>query len=123
KDGVRGFRVTAGGGTSTMTRTGALLEPFVPASEIFNVAEAIVRVYHKLGDYQHKARNRMKWLIKSIGWDRFVEEYRHELTAFRGEGGATLPFDPQNPPVEVAPDWQRVEPPSVLDIITRVSKP
>ncbi len=123
KDGVRGFRVTVGGGTSTMTRTGALLEPFVPASEIFNVAEAIVRVYHKLGDYQHKARNRMKWLIKSIGWDRFVEEYRHELTAFRGEGGATLPFDPQNPAVEVAPDWQRAEPPSVLDIITRVSKP
>ena len=123
KDGVRGFRVTVGGGTSTMTRTGALLEPFIPASEMFNVAEAIVRVYHKHGDYQHKARNRMKWLIKTMGWDRFVEEYRHELTAFRGEGGATLPFDPQNPPVDVAPDWQRAEPPSVLDIITRVSKP
>jgi sulfite reductase (NADPH) hemoprotein beta-component len=123
KDGVRGFRVTAGGGTSTMTRSGALLEPFIPASEMFNVAEAIVRVYHKHGDYQHKARNRMKWLIKTMGWDRFVEEYRHELTLFRGEGGATLPFDPQNPPVEVAPDWQRTEPPSVLDIITRVSKP
>ena len=29
----------------------------------------------------------------------------------------------QNPPVEVAPDWQRAEPPSVLDIITRVSRP
>jgi sulfite reductase (NADPH) hemoprotein beta-component len=123
KDGVRGFRVTAGGGTSTMTRSGALLEPFIPASEMFNVAEAIVRVYHKHGDYQHKARNRMKWLIKTMGWDRFVEEYRHELTLFRGEGGATLPFDPQNPPVEVAPDWQRTEPPTVLDIITRVSKP
>ena len=123
KDGVRGFRVTVGGGTSTMTRTGALLEPFIPASEMFNVAEAIVRVYHKHGDYQHKARNRMKWLIKSMGWDRFVEEYRHELAAFRGEGGATLPFDPQNPPVDVAPDWPRAEPPSVLDIITRVSRP
>jgi sulfite reductase (ferredoxin) len=123
KDGVRGFRVTVAGGTSTMARSGALLEPFIPASEMFNTAEAIVRVYHKHGDYQHKARNRIKWLVKTMGWDRFVEEYRHELTAFRGEGGAALPFDPQNPPVEVAPDWQRPEPPSVLDIITRVSKP
>ena len=105
KDGVRGFRVTVGGGTATMTRNGALLEPFIPASEMFNVAEAIVRVYHRHGDYQHKQRNRMKFLIKTMGWDRFVEEYRHELAAFRGEGGATLPFDPQNPPVEVAPDW------------------
>ena len=123
KDGVRGFRVTVGGGTATMTRNGALLEAFIPASEMFNIAEAIVRVYHRHGDYQHKQRNRMKFLIKTMGWDRFVEEYRHELAAFRGEGGATLPFDPQNPPVEVAPDWTRAEPPTVLDILTRVSKP
>ena len=123
KDGVRGFRVTVAGGTSTMAKSGALLEPFVPATEMFNVAEAIVRVYHKHGDYQHKARNRMKWLVKSMGWERFVEEYRHELALFRGEGGATVPFDTQNPPVDVAPDWPRPEPPSVLDIITRVSKP
>jgi sulfite reductase (ferredoxin) len=123
EDGVRGFRVTVAGGTSTMTRTGALLEAFIPAAEMFNVAEAIVRVYHKHGDYQHKARNRMKWLIRSMGWERFVEEYKHELALFRGEGGATVPLDVQNPPVEVAPDWQRAEPPSVLDIITRVSKP
>ena len=88
KNGVRGFRVTVGGGTATMTRNGALIEPFIPASEMFNVAEAIVRVYHKHGDYQHKQRNRMKFLIKTMGWDRFVEEYSHELTAFRGEGGA-----------------------------------
>ena len=106
-----------------MTRNGALLEPFIPASEMFNVAEAIVRVYHKHGDYAHKQRNRMKFLIKTMGWDRFVEEYRHELALFRGAGGATVPLDTQNPPVEVAPDWQRAEPPSVLDIITRVSRP
>ena len=123
EDGVRGFRVTVAGGTSTMTRTGALLEPFIPASEMFNVAEAIVRVYHKHGDYQHKARNRMKWLIRSMGWERFVEEYRNELAQFRAEGGVTVPLDVQNPPVETAPDWQRPDPPSVLDIITRVSRP
>ena len=55
KDGVRGFRVTVGGGTATMTRNGALLEAFIPASEMFNVAEAIVRVYHKHGDYAAQA--------------------------------------------------------------------
>jgi sulfite reductase (NADPH) hemoprotein beta-component len=123
KDGVRGFRVTVAGGTSTMAKTGVLLEPFVPATEMFNVAEAIVRVYHKHGDYQHKARNRIKWMIKGMGWDRFVEEYRHELAIFRGAGGATVPFDTQNPPAETAPDWQRPEPPSVLEILSRVSKP
>ena len=38
---------------------------------MFNVAEAIVRVFHRLGDYKHKQRNRMKFLIKSLGWDGF----------------------------------------------------
>jgi hypothetical protein len=54
----------------------------------------------------------MKW-PSTMGWDRFVEEYRHEPIAFRGEGGAMLPFDPQNPAVEVA-RRQRAELPSVL---------
>ena len=63
---------------------------------MLNAAEAIVRVYHRLGDYQHKHKNRMKFLIKSIGWDRFKAEFESELAQFRAEGGATLPFDPEN---------------------------
>ena len=51
----------------------------------------------------------MKFLIKSIGWDRFREEFDAELDAFRAEGGAPLSFDPEHPPVEVAPDWPRAD--------------
>ncbi len=67
----RGFQVNVAGGTSTMARSGYLLYEFVPVSEMFNVAEAIVRVYHKHGDYAHKHKNRMKFLIRSLGWDRY----------------------------------------------------
>src|SRR5437870_12442372 len=50
----RGFRVTAGGGTSILATSGGLLHEFLPASEVFRVAEAVLRVFHRLGDYEHK---------------------------------------------------------------------
>src|SRR6266508_3991765 len=43
---VKGFRVTVGGGTSTVPTSGRELFDFLPADEILNVAEAVVRVFH-----------------------------------------------------------------------------
>jgi sulfite reductase beta subunit-like hemoprotein len=103
--GTRGFRITVAGGTSIMPRSGALLHDFLPAAEIFDVADAILRVYAALGDYQHKQRNRLKFLIKTLGWDRWLGEYRTSLAAVRAEPGRTFPFDPDDPPLEEAPEW------------------
>jgi sulfite reductase (NADPH) hemoprotein beta-component len=121
-DGVarRGFRVTVAGGTSTMARTGIVLYEFLPAAEIFNVAEGILRVFHRLGDYKHKQRNRLKFGVKALGWDGFRKEYEHELEAFRAEGGASLPFDPEAPPLEVAPEPSGRARPLLPDIVARV---
>src|SRR5579872_7444128 len=68
EDGARGFRVTVAGGTAIMCRTGLLLHEFVPTSEIYDVADAVLRVFAEFGDYQHKQRNRIKFLVKSLGW-------------------------------------------------------
>ena len=102
---ARGFRVTVAGGTSTLPRAGNVLFEFLPVGEMFNVAEAIIRVYHRLGDYKHKARNRLKFLVRSLGWDGFKAEFERELEAFRAEGGAPLPFEPEAPSEEPPPAW------------------
>ncbi|PYR01949.1 MAG: nitrite reductase, partial [Acidobacteria bacterium] len=73
-DGGRGFRVTAGGGTSIMVTNAGVLHDFLPASEILRVAEAVLRVFKRFGDYEHKQRNRMKFMIKQLGWTRWREE-------------------------------------------------
>ena len=99
----RGFTVTVAGGTATMPRAGHVLYEFLPVGEMFDVAEAIVRVFHRLGDYKHKQRNRLKFLVNSLGWEGFKAEFDRDLLAFRAEGGATLPFDPEQPPVEEVP--------------------
>jgi sulfite reductase (NADPH) hemoprotein beta-component len=54
---------------------------------MLNVAEAVIRVFHARGDYQHKQRNRMKFLIKSIGWDAFRAAFDDALAAIRAEAG------------------------------------
>jgi len=109
----RGFRVTVGGGTSNLCRAGSLLYDFLPAGEIFNVAEAVLRVFHRLGDREHKNRNRMKFLMKELGWEGWKAQFDEALAEFRAEGGARLPFDPERPPAEETPAWDRPSPPSV----------
>src|SRR5262245_36735524 len=94
-NGGRGFRVTAGGGTSILTRSGGVLHEFLPGSELLRVAEAVLRVFKRFGDYEHEQRNRMKFMIRELGWTRWREEYDRELTACRLQGAVpTLDIDP-----------------------------
>ena len=122
QDGVRGFRVYIGGGTATMTTAAAVLFDFLPADEMLNVAEAVIRVFHARGDYKHKQRNRMKFLIKSIGWDAWRAAFDDALSAVRAEGGRPLRFEDEPRSEESAPDWPRTTPPSIDDIVQRVEQ-
>jgi sulfite reductase (NADPH) hemoprotein beta-component len=119
--GRKGFRVLVGGGTSTMPVSGMELYAFLPVEEMFNVGEAIVRVFHKLGDYKHKARNRMKFLIKSLGWERWRQEFEQALADVEAEGGVPLPFQSDTVLEERAPGWDRPAPPSLDSVATRVT--
>jgi sulfite reductase beta subunit-like hemoprotein len=112
----RAFRVTAGGGTSILCTSGAVLFERLPASHILDVAEATLRVFHRLGDYKHRQRNRMKFLIRQMGWDAWKAEFDRSFAEVRAEGGAALPFDPERPPVERAPEGQRPQAPSVESV-------
>jgi sulfite reductase beta subunit-like hemoprotein len=114
-----GFRVTIGGGTATLCQAGWLLYEFLPAGQILNAAEAILRVFHKHGQRRSKANARMKYLVRKVGWEQWRKLYDQELEAFLKEGSASLPFDAKQPPVETAPDWPRPEAPSVSDIARR----
>ena len=118
-DGGRGFRVTAGGGTAIMVTNAGVLHEFLPASEVFRCAEAVLRVFRKFGDYEHKQRNRMKFMIKALGWVRWREEYERELTACRLRGDVpTLDLDP--PAAESRPDGAHDAAPTIGEIATRV---
>src|SRR5919108_3132288 len=82
QDGRKGFRVTIAGGTSIMPVSGYVLYEFLPVEEMLNAAEAVLRVFHKYGDYEHRQRNRMKFVVKQMGWETFRAKVMEELDVF-----------------------------------------
>ena len=127
QDGRRGFRVTVAGGTSIMPVSGYVLYEFMPVEDMFNVAEAVLRVFHKYGDYEHRQRNRLKFTVKALGWDGFRARYDEELAGFKAEGGAQLKLSTDALRSEEAPDWTPASAPSVDAVkkaaVTPVSGP
>jgi sulfite reductase beta subunit-like hemoprotein len=117
----RGFRVTAGGGTSTKPTSGGLLYEFLPAGEILAVAEAVLRVFHRLGNRKDKAKARMKFLIAELGWDGWKKEYESAFEEVRKEGAPSLPFDPEAAPAEEEPAWPRPPAPSLAKVAARAA--
>jgi sulfite reductase beta subunit-like hemoprotein len=115
RDGARGFRVTVGGGTAILPTPGRELFDFLPEGEILEVALALLRVFHRLGDYAHKQRNRLKFLIRTLGYEAFHEEFQKSLHEVREEGGVPLPLDTEDAPRE-SPVRGAVPPPSLLEV-------
>jgi sulfite reductase beta subunit-like hemoprotein len=122
-DGRRGFRVTVAGGTSILPVSGYVLCEFLPVEEMFNVAEAVVRVFHRFGDYKHPQRNRMKFVVKALGWDGYRARFDECLEEFRKDGGARLPFDPDGVRSETAPDWAPADAPTLQAVAATASTP
>lgn len=99
-----GFQVLAGGGLSTLRRSALVVEEFVPASELLEAADAVIRVFHRIGNRHNRAKARLKWAIDKIGPEAFLAEYRTERETIRNEGGVPLVLPPQpEPPVRRAP--------------------
>lgn len=90
-----GFQLLAGGGLSTLRRSALTVEDFVPASELLEAADAIVRVFHRIGNRHNRAKARLKWAIDKIGAEAFLAEYRAERDRIRAEGGVPLVLPPQ----------------------------
>jgi sulfite reductase beta subunit-like hemoprotein len=121
RDGARGFAVAVAGGTSSACTSGALLADFLPAGDVLTLAEAIVRVFHARGDRANKHRNRLKFLVRDLGFDAFRALVHEELARIHAEGAPRLPFDPERPPREEPPAAARPPAPAPAEIAARVA--
>jgi sulfite reductase beta subunit-like hemoprotein len=110
--GEKGFRVRAGGGTATLPVSAQVLADFLPAGDVLELSEAVIRVFHRLGDRVHRHANRMKYLVRKLGFDGFRAEVDAERAKVRAEGAPRLAFDPERPPEELAPVHARGAPPA-----------
>ncbi len=93
RDGVRGFRMVAGGGTSIMPRVAPTLYEFVGADdgEYLRVTEALMRVFDRQDWLRvNRARARIKVFVDRHGIDELRRRVEEEL---RGDWVAERDFD------------------------------
>ena len=70
-DAGRGFRVYVAGGLGSTPEMAHLWLDFVPERDLLAACEAIVRVYFRDGERKNRKKNRMKFLLRSLGEKEF----------------------------------------------------
>lgn len=71
KDNVRGFKIYLGGGLGPASFIGHLLEDFTPENQLLSTSMATIRLFDRHGNRENMARNRMRYLVQEMGWDKF----------------------------------------------------
>ena len=73
KDGTiqKGFKIFLGGGLGNRSFVGHQLEDFTPEEDLLYTSIAVMRIFDRLGDRKNLARNRMRYLVNDMGWEKF----------------------------------------------------
>ncbi|MCH2400024.1 MAG: nitrite/sulfite reductase, partial [Pirellulales bacterium] len=89
KNGIeqRGFETYVGGGLGAVPHQAKLFDEFLPVEELLPIAQAIARVFARLGEKRNRARARVKFLVAQLG----LEEFKRVVLEER----AKLPDDPR----------------------------
>jgi sulfite reductase (ferredoxin) len=78
----RGFEFYIGGGLGSVPQGAKLLDEWVPESELLPIAQAVARVFARLGEKENRQRARFKFVIQKLGiaeLRRLVAEERLKL--------------------------------------------
>ena len=68
---IRGFKIYLGGGLGAASFIGHLLEDFTPEYRLLATCMATIRLFDRHGNRENMARNRMRYLVHEMGWERF----------------------------------------------------
>ena len=78
KEGKRGFRVLLGGGIGSQPVGANEVFDFLQVERIIPFSEAVIRVFDRYGERNRRNKARLKFLIKEIGLEAFLELVRIE---------------------------------------------
>jgi len=67
----KGFKIFLGGGLGNKSFVGYQLEDFTPEEDLLYTSIAVVKIFDRLGDRKNLARNRMRYLVNDMGWEKF----------------------------------------------------
>ena len=106
---IRGFKVLLGGGLGSQPRHADVIAEFLEADQLIPLIESVLRIFDRHGERARRNKARMKFLVKELGLENFLELVEKERKALpfasypvdfeKFETSKTLPN-----PVHIQPD-------------------
>ena len=85
KDGKDYFRVYLGGGLGRNPKVALLYPELIEPSEVLNYVEAMVRLFKAEGNYENKAKARIRYIVDKLGEEGFISEYKKYVDEVKSE--------------------------------------
>lgn len=102
QEGKRGFRVVVGGGLGAQAILAQTAYEFLPEDQLIPFLEAGLRVFDRHGERSRRNKARLKYLIKEIGLEAFMELVDKERKALKSKSFKvdTTAVNAGEPPLE-----------------------
>ncbi len=78
-----GFKVVIGGGLGAVSMVAQTAYEFLPEDQLIPFLEAALRVFDRYGEREKRMKARMKFLVKKLGLDGFMDLVRDEWKAIK----------------------------------------
>jgi sulfite reductase (ferredoxin) len=78
---VRGFKVLLGGGLGSQPRHADAVNEFLEVDQLIPFIEAVLRIFDRHGERARRNKARMKFLVKDLGLDTFLDLVDQEKKA------------------------------------------
>jgi sulfite reductase (ferredoxin) len=79
----RGFELLIGGGLGAVPYAAQVYDEFLPEEELLPIAQAMSRVFARLGERANRARARFKFVVKKLGIEETKRQIREEREKLR----------------------------------------
>ena len=97
----RGFKIFLGGGLGNKSYVGHPLEEFTPEEDLLYTSIAVMRIFDRLGDRKNLARNRMRYLVADMGWEKFQNLVLKERAIVRATQSVITQLEVDDAPNEI----------------------
>ena len=97
----RGFKIFLGGGLGNKSFVGHQLEDFTPEDDVLYTSIAVLRIFDRMGDRKNMARNRMRYLVDEMGWEKFQNLVLKERAIVRATQSVIVKLDVDDTPIEI----------------------
>lgn len=85
ENGENLFKVYIGGGLGRNPRLALIYPELIKPNEVLYYVEAMVRLFKAEGNYENKAKARIRYIVEKLGEEGFISEYKKYVNEVKSE--------------------------------------